>query len=124
MPIRVEPHDLLECWLVAIVFEGVAVGVGEIDCVFAASSFDLDIVFLKFLLQVCQSGFCRLEAEVLQRIVGRDPFLGADEIDQVLTRRRAKKNHVGWHTKGNLQPENLRIKPFGLFEIAGQQRNM
>jgi hypothetical protein len=72
--------------------------------VFAASSFDLDIVFLKFLLQVCQSGLGRLEAEVLQRIVGRDPFLGADEIDQVLTRRRAKKTMLGGTRKATFSP--------------------
>ena len=73
--------------LVTVIFEGVAIGVGEIDCVSAASAFNLDFIFLKLLFQGCKCGLGRLEAEVLQRIIGGDPFLGADEINQVLTPR-------------------------------------
>ena len=40
-------------WLVAVIFEGVAVGIAEIDCVLAASTFDLDFVFFKFFLYFC-----------------------------------------------------------------------
>src|SRR5215468_6427338 len=40
-------------WLVAVIFEGVAVGIAEIDCVLAASTFDLDFVFFKRFLYFC-----------------------------------------------------------------------
>ena len=90
----------------------------------AASTIDVDLVFLKLFLSAREAGLGRLEAEVLKRVTGRNPFLGADEINQIVTSVGAKENHVGRHAKGNSQAEDLCIEPLGFFKITGKQRNM
>jgi hypothetical protein len=110
--------------LVAVVFEGVAVGIAKIDGTFAASSLDGYSVFFELFLKTGEAGSGGLEPEVFQGVSGENSVLGANEVDEIPASRGPKENHVRRDAKCDLQAENFRVELLGPTEVASPERDV